>query len=125
MSYMIEGGGSNTLSKAKAWLYRNPEASHRLLDAITTVSIDYLVGQIIAGAQLVQVFESHAGLLGSDTFTEFALPYLKKIASDVKSKLKEKGVDAVPMVSEEEELAHVCVTNIPHHTNRTYVLVVP
>ena len=64
MSYMIEGGGSTTLSKAKAWLYRHPKASHQLLDTITTVSVDYLVGQIIAGAQIVQVFESHAGLLG-------------------------------------------------------------
>ena len=100
MSYMIEGGGSPTLSKAKSWLYRHPEASHRLLDAITTVSIDYLVSQISAGAQLVQVFESHAGLLGPELFNEFALPYLEKIARNVKSKLKEKGLDTVPMVGE-------------------------
>ena len=52
MSYMIEGGGSNTMAKAKAWLYRHPEASHRLLTLLTDVIVDYLVGQVAAGAQV-------------------------------------------------------------------------
>ncbi len=56
MAYMIEGGGSKTLSRAKTWLYLHPEASHRLLSAITDLSIDYLVGQVLlGGAQLLQV----------------------------------------------------------------------
>ncbi len=99
MSYMIEGGGSPTLSRAKAWLYRHQEASHRLLQAITSVSVDYLVGQVEAGAQLLQVFESHAGLMGRALFLAFSLPYLQQIARKVKEKLKEKGLDPVPMVN--------------------------
>lgn len=55
MAYMIEGGGSKTLSKAKTWLMRFPEKSHELLTKITDVSIDYLVAQAQAGAQLLQV----------------------------------------------------------------------
>ena len=55
MSYMIEGGGSNTLSRAKSWLYRHKDASHQLLQAITNVSIDYLQEQVRAGAQALQV----------------------------------------------------------------------
>jgi len=51
MSYMIEGGGSPTLSKAKAWLYQHQEASHRLLQIICDVCVDFLVGQVQAGAQ--------------------------------------------------------------------------
>ncbi|NXU68459.1 DCUP decarboxylase, partial [Horornis vulcanius] len=51
MSYMIEGGGSTTMAKAKSWLYRHPEASHRLLRLLADVIIDYLVGQVAAGAQ--------------------------------------------------------------------------
>ena len=46
MAYMIEGGGSPTLSKPKAWLYRHPEASHQLLQSITDVCVDYLEGQV-------------------------------------------------------------------------------
>jgi uroporphyrinogen decarboxylase len=50
---MIEGGGSNTQSKAKAWLYRHPEASHELLKLLTNVIVDYLIEQIVAGAQVL------------------------------------------------------------------------
>ncbi len=52
MSYMIEGGGSTTQSKAKAWLYKFPEASHELLKILTNVISDYLVEQVVAGAQV-------------------------------------------------------------------------
>lgn len=55
MSYAVEGHGSKTWDKAKAWLYSHPEASHRLLSTITDVTIRYLVGQVRAGAQIVQV----------------------------------------------------------------------
>ena len=60
------------------------------------VSIDYLEGQVLAGAQLLQVFESHAGILGPDQFETFCIPYLEKIAKVLKERLKER---AVPMVS--------------------------
>lgn len=52
MSYMIEGGGSKTMSKSKAWLYRHPAESHRLLQILTDVIVDFLVGQVRAGAQV-------------------------------------------------------------------------
>lgn len=52
MSYMIEGGGSNTHSKAKRWLYQHPEASHMLLKILTDVIVEYLLGQVAAGAQV-------------------------------------------------------------------------
>jgi uroporphyrinogen decarboxylase len=56
MAYMIEGGGSRTLSKAKTWLFRYPEASHRLLSAITDVCTKFLTRQVtLGGAQLLQV----------------------------------------------------------------------
>jgi len=52
MSYMIEGGGSRTLTKSKAWLYKYPEQSAKLLDQLSEVVIDYLVEQVKAGAQV-------------------------------------------------------------------------
>lgn len=52
MTYMIEGGGSTTQSKAKRWLYCHPEASHRLLKQLTDVIVEYLLGQVAAGAQV-------------------------------------------------------------------------
>lgn len=52
MAYMIEGGGSSTQSKAKAWLYKYPEASHVLLKSLTKLLIEFLIYQVIAGAQV-------------------------------------------------------------------------
>ncbi|CAN0128230.1 uroporphyrinogen decarboxylase [Lampetra fluviatilis] len=98
MTYMIEGGGSPTQSRAKRWLYQHPEASHRLLSSLTRVIVEYLVGQVAAGAQALQVFESHAGCLGPAQFSEFALPYLREIATRVKQGLRDAGLELVPMI---------------------------
>ena len=51
-SYMIEGGGSKTLQKAKTWLFKYPQESKALLDRIANICIDFLVGQVNAGAQV-------------------------------------------------------------------------
>eukprot|EP00126_Sphaerothecum_destruens_P003336 Sdes_comp17024_c0_seq3m6226 len=98
MAYMIEGGGSKLFSKSKAWLFRYPEASHKLLNLISAMSIKYLVGQVRAGAQLLQVFESWAGELGPDTFRTFSEKYLKQIAEGVRKQLKTEGLAPVPMI---------------------------
>ena len=83
MAYMIEGGGSKTYKAARAWLYAHPDAAHTLLQTITDVVVDYLIGQIEAGAQFLQVFDSWAGLLGPERFREFIVPYLSQIADRV------------------------------------------
>uniref|UniRef100_A0A3Q2Q2V0 Uroporphyrinogen decarboxylase n=1 Tax=Fundulus heteroclitus TaxID=8078 RepID=A0A3Q2Q2V0_FUNHE len=62
MSYMIEGGGSSTHSKAKRWLYRHPEPSHLLLRMLTDVIVEYLLGQVAAGAQIVFAKDAHYAL---------------------------------------------------------------
>jgi len=97
MAYMIEGGGSKTQSKAKRWLYQYPEASRRLLDLLTNVCVEYLVEQVRAGAQLLQVFESNAEYLGPDQFNKFSLPYLTQISSRVKSVLSSESLEQVPI----------------------------
>ncbi|XP_023211644.1 uroporphyrinogen decarboxylase-like [Centruroides sculpturatus] len=98
MGYMIEGGGSKTMSKSKKWLYRWPEASHELLGILTDVIINYLVGQVKAGAQMLQLFESNGGYLGPEQFGIFALPYIKRIQSGVREKLRDEGHEQVPLI---------------------------
>ena len=107
MSYMIEGGGSKTLSKAKKWLYKYPEASKELLQLITDVNVDYLVEQVKAGAQLLQVFESNAEYLGSREFSMFALPYLVEINRKVKARLHAEDIETVPMTVF-AKVTHIC-----------------
>jgi uroporphyrinogen decarboxylase len=78
-SYMIEGKGSKTFSDAKKMLYTQPAFSHRLLDMITVSTINYLKAQVDAGADLVQIFDSWAGILSPEQYNEFSLKYITKI----------------------------------------------
>lgn len=78
-SYMIEGSGSKTFSKAKKMLYSNPTLSHQLLQKITDATIAYLKAKVRAGADLIQIFDSWAGILTKEHFNEFALPYIAQI----------------------------------------------
>lgn len=77
--YMVEGRGSKTFSKAKAMLYRQPVWAHRLLERIAETSAAYLRGQVAAGAQIVQLFDSWAGALGPEQYRAFALPYVRQL----------------------------------------------
>lgn len=52
-AYMIEGGGSKTLQKSKTWLFKYPEESKALIMRIADVCIEYLLGQVRAGAQVI------------------------------------------------------------------------
>ena len=80
---MIEGKGSKTFSEAKKMLYVNPQLSHQLLDKITQATISYLKAQIKNGADIVQVFDSWAGVLSKAQYIEFALPYMQQICTAI------------------------------------------
>jgi uroporphyrinogen decarboxylase len=84
MAYMVEGGGSKHFVKARSWLHRYPSASRELLGVLTDLLVEYLIGQIDAGAQVVQVFDSWAGLLGPVEFEAFVHPTLRDIARRIK-----------------------------------------
>ena len=77
--YMTEGKGSKTFSVAKKMLYADPLFSHTLLQKITDSTIDYLKAQVRAGVDLVQIFDSWAGILSPDQYRTFSLPYIKQI----------------------------------------------
>ena len=79
LAYMIEGQGSKTFSKAKAFLYKHPQSAHKLLQKLTNTIIEYLKLKIQAGVDVVQVFDSWAGLLNRELYLEFCIPYIKQI----------------------------------------------
>jgi uroporphyrinogen decarboxylase len=82
-SYMIEGNGSKTFSKAKKFFYTQPKEAHLLLQMITDSTIDYLKAQVNAGADMLQLFDSWAGILSPEQYREFALPYIAQICNAV------------------------------------------
>lgn len=83
LAYMIEGSGSKTFSKAKKFLYSEPENSHLLLQKITDSTINYLKGQIAAGADIIQIFDSWAGVLSPEQYKEFSLKYIRQICAAI------------------------------------------
>ncbi|QLG70405.1 hypothetical protein HG535_0A03440 [Zygotorulaspora mrakii] len=97
--YMTEGGGSRLFRFAKEWINKFPELSQQLLQRITDVAIEFLSQQVVAGAQILQVFESWGGELSYEDFKEFSLPYLKQISEKVPRRLLELGVkEDIPII---------------------------
>ncbi len=82
-AYMVEGQGSKTFSKARKLIYAQPEVAHALMQKITDSTINYLKAQIEAGADLIQIFDSWAGILSPQLYDIFALPYIKQICDAI------------------------------------------
>jgi uroporphyrinogen decarboxylase len=82
--YMVEGSGSKTFSTARKMLYAEPDLAHQLMQMITDSTIGYLKGQVEAGAHMLQVFDSWAGVLSADLYRSFSLPYMKQIVDALK-----------------------------------------
>lgn len=72
-TYMVHGEGSKDHHAARELAYRDPAAFGAIIDAITAVTVDYLVGQIAAGAEAVQLFDSWAGSLAPDQFERWVI----------------------------------------------------
>ncbi|MFQ5447003.1 MAG: uroporphyrinogen decarboxylase [Saprospiraceae bacterium] len=83
LSYMVEGGGSKTFSKARRLLFVDPQLAHQLLNKITDTIIAYLNEKIKAGVDAVQIFDSWAGVLSGPLYSEFCVPYLSRICDEV------------------------------------------
>jgi len=81
LAYMVEGHGSKTFSKARRMLYQEPALAHQLLEKITVTTIAYLQAQVAAGADLVQVFDSWAGILPPAHYAGFSTPYINRISA--------------------------------------------
>jgi uroporphyrinogen decarboxylase len=84
-SYMIEGGSSREFLKTKSMMYSAPQVWHALLDKLSNVLAEYLVAQIGAGAQAVQVFDSWVGALSPQDYEDFVLPYSQRVLAAAKA----------------------------------------
>jgi uroporphyrinogen decarboxylase len=80
-SYIIEGGSSREFLNTKSMMYSAPDVWHALLARLSDVLAEYLVAQIRAGAQAVQVFDSWVGALSPQDYEHFVLPYSQKVLS--------------------------------------------
>lgn len=85
-TYMIAGKGTPDQAPARLFAYRYPEIFARLLDFLADVSADYLVKQIDAGADAVQIFDSWAGVLGEKEFEAYAARPVRRMIQSVRAR---------------------------------------
>jgi uroporphyrinogen decarboxylase len=78
-SYAIEGGHSSNFAHTKALMYGAPQAWHQLCERLAEMTAEYLVAQIEAGVDAVQVFDSWVGALNAHDYREFILPHTRAI----------------------------------------------
>ena len=92
-TYMVEGGGSRDFLRVKSWAYRDPEGFQSLVDILTEATIAYLAMQIAAGADVVQLFDSWAGVLPEDGFARWVIEPTRRITSALR-----EHFPAVPVI---------------------------
>ena len=83
--YMIEGKPSRDYAKAKAFMFGSPELWHVFMEKVTEVVIRYLRCQVEAGIQVAQLFDSWVGMLSPSQYEQFALPYSRRVFTEIKS----------------------------------------
>ncbi len=93
-SYLIEGSSSRSFEKTKSLMYADPESWHRLASKLASMVRDYLLAQVEAGAQAVQIFDSWAGILSPEDYREFVLPHSQAVIEG----LKDTTGSSVPVI---------------------------
>ena len=116
-SYMVEGGTSRDFRRVKGWSYRDPEGFGVLIDLLTEITVEFLARQIEAGAEVVQLFDSWAGILPEVPFARWVIEPTRRIVTALKERcpgspvigfpraagllyeryLKETGVDGISL----------------------------
>ena len=85
LCYAVQGQGSKTFDKAKAFCFEQPQLAHALLQKITATTIAYLKTKVISGVHAVQLFDSWGGLLSPSDYQTFSWPYIQQIVSALKN----------------------------------------
>jgi uroporphyrinogen decarboxylase len=87
--YLVEGRPSRDFATAKAFMYREPNAWHDLMERLSVMVVAYLRAQVDAGADVVQLFDSWVGGLGPADYREFVQPHVRRIFD---------GLEGVPTI---------------------------
>ena len=111
-TYMVAGEGSRDQHDTRAFAYRDPAAFHAIIDAIVAVTSEYLIGQIAAGAEAVQLFDSWAGSLAPAEFERWVIAPNAAIVAAVKQRFPHVPVIGFPKGSGEKLPAYARETGV-------------
>lgn len=111
-TYMVAGEGSRDQHDTRAMAYRDPAAFQAIIDAVVDVTVDYLAGQIEAGAEAVQLFDSWAGSLAPAQFERWVIAPNAAITDRIKARFPETPVIGFPKGSGEKLPAYARETGV-------------
>jgi uroporphyrinogen decarboxylase len=110
--YMIDGNSKTDFAKAKTWVEKNPESLMRLINVLIDASETYLSSQVDAGAEILQIFDSWAGLLKSQDFRRFIIEPTQKLVGRLKKKYPHIPIIGFPREAGEGYHAYIRETGI-------------
>ena len=87
LCYMVEGGGSKTFSNTRKLLYSNPKLAHQYLGIIADITAKYLDFKVKSGVEAIQLFDSWAGILSPELYTEFGTRYIQQVLDKMTTKV--------------------------------------
>jgi uroporphyrinogen decarboxylase len=108
-SYALEGGPSRNYLKTKGLMHRGPDAWRRLMTKLADAVASHLNAQAKAGADIVQLFDSWAGVLSPADYREFVLPYSKMIFSRLKVPAIHFGTETGSLLELMKEAGGDCI----------------
>ena len=111
-TYMVAGEGSRDQHETRAYAYRDPAAFQAIIDAIVYVTVEYLVGQIEAGAEAVQLFDSWAGSLAPSEFSRWVITPNAAIVSQLRARCPGVPIIGFPKGSGEKLVAYARETGV-------------
>ena len=111
-TYMVAGEGSRDQHVTRAMAYRDPAAFQAIIDVITALTVDYLAGQIEAGAEAVQLFDSWAGSLSPAQFGRWVIAPNAAIVSALKARFPEIAIIGFPKGAGEKLPAYADETGV-------------
>jgi uroporphyrinogen decarboxylase len=98
-TYMIEGGSSRDYAKTKSWAFSDPADFRKLFALLEGTIADHLIAQVDAGAQVLQIFDSWAGLLPDGAFQTWCVEAIRRIVAQVKDKKPEIPIIVFPRLA--------------------------
>jgi len=111
-TYMVAGEGTSDQAPARQFAYRDPEDFQQLIDRLAQASIEYLSAQLKAGADVVQVFDTWAGVLSPEQFDRWCVAPTQKIVEGVRKEVPGAKIIGFPRGATAMALPYVEMTGV-------------
>ena len=111
-TYMVAGHGTPDQAPARMMAYRHPQAFAKIIDVLVANSIDYLLGQLAAGADALQIFDTWAGVLPPDQFARWSIEPTRRIIEGVRAKAPGARIIGFPRGAGAQLPAYVEATGV-------------